>query len=402
MNHHPADPRTVARRAALAMMILAVLATSLATSATNTQVAHAQSTDREVRSVFAVQPSVPTGVRLVWQSESIRWATWNPVPGADYYNYSHCYGDTGTPSQCRTNTSSNAPSQLWFLEPVMHLAVQAVNSEGASPWSPYVRVAKSIPDTPTDVEVINNTIRWDSSNGAESYSVELCAQSNCDVIDNVTCCSYAPSNLSRFEYVRVKAANGAGESSWSDAALIRMVVSLPNPPTGVSIISGRVTWNPVSGADWYNIEIDRPNGGSLIVNIPCCSFILGRDNTGGATHISVQAANSTATSPWSVRVSVPADLQKPDTPTGVRFDSGRITWNAVAGAESYGVALCSQTLGCVHYLQLPCCSYTPSDLRDVTHINVYAVNSAGHSELSQNVPIPQTVQVPDAPSGLDF
>lgn len=393
--------KAMTMKSAIVMIALAVLATGLATSAVDPVTAHAQPVQPEVGPILAAQPNVPTGLKLIWQDERVRLVTWDSVPSADSYNLSLCYGTTNTPSNCQVSTAYTSTSIYVF--DVEHVAVQAVNSSGVSAWSQYVRVARQPPEPPTDVRVINSRIGWDSSNGAESYSVELCRQSACDVIDNIACCTYTPSNLTSIEYVRVRAANGAGRSDWSDATYVQTIVPLPNAPTGVSISSGRVTWNSVSGAEWYNIILDRRNGGSVISNIPCCSYTLLPSNTSDATHVSIQAANSTATSPYSAKVSIPAALQKPPTPSGVRFDSGRVIWNAVSGADSYWVSLCTQ-LGCVVEVDRSCCSYTvrDRDLEDLTHVRVAAVNSAGQSAWSGDAPVPRTIGKPDAPSGVAF
>ena len=331
-------------------------------------------------------PDVPSNVRY-----SSGWAMWNAVSGAFSYDVAMWDGSTETIAElqcCKHLLSSR----------VTHFRVRAGTRTANGDWSDWVEVPVALPGVPSGVRVSSGEVTWRSVSEATSYDIEWTLSDGAGVVSilSVGCCSFSISDV-HAESFRVRAVNDAGRSDWSD--WVDVPVALPGVPSNVRFSSGRVTWNSVTGATSYNVNlcISSSNRCVLFSHIGCCSIWISDENF---THVRIQAVNNAGTGGWSRDLQIRDPARQPGVPSNVRFSSGRVTWNSVTGATSYNVNLCvSSSNGCIIYSEVECCSFRISD-ETVTHVRIQAVNNAGTGEWSRDLQIRDPARQPGVPSGV--
>ena len=332
------------------------------------------------------EPDVPSNVRY-----SSGWAMWNAVSGAFSYDVAMWDGSTETIAalQCCKHLLSSR---------VTHFRVRAGTRTANGDWSDWVEVPVALPGVPSGVRVSSGEVTWRSVSEATSYDIEWTLSDGAGVVSilSVGCCSFSISDV-HAESFRVRAVNDAGRSDWSD--WVDVPVALPGVPSNVRFSSGRVTWNSVTGATSYNVNlcISSSNRCVLFSHIGCCSIWISDENF---THVRIQAVNNAGTGGWSRDLQIRDPARQPGVPSNVRFSSGRVTWNSVTGATSYNVNLCvSSSNGCIIYSEVECCSFRISD-ETVTHVRIQAVNNAGTGEWSRDLQIRDPARQPGVPSGV--
>lgn len=149
-------------------------------------------------------------------------------------------------------------------------------------------------------------ISWNAVSGATSYDLLIDGQT----VTNVTS-PYAHTGLaagSTHTY-KVRAVNSAGSSTWSlqISATTSTTVTVPGVPTGLTATPAgqtqiNVSWNTVSGATSYDLNID----GAVVTGVTSPYA-----NTGlavGTTHTyQVRAVNLAGASAWSSSISAKTD-----------------------------------------------------------------------------------------------
>ena len=236
-------------------------------------------------------PSAPTNVRYALEGSAIR-VSWDPVAGADHYNIYH---DDFFDSGCRLNRDGSTSLCEELATNVVgttyvHAApderqnyywVVACNSGGCSeidsehPAAPI----EPIPTVPANVRfsVEGSTIRvsWDPVAGADHYNIyhddffdsgcrlnrdgstSLCEELATNVV-GTTYVHAAPDE--RQNYYWVAACNSGGCSEIDSEHPAAPIEPIPTVPANVRFsVEGstiRVSWDPVAGADHYNIYHD--------------------------------------------------------------------------------------------------------------------------------------------------
>ena len=199
-------------------------------------------------------------------------------------------------------------------------------------------------------------LTWNAVPGATSYKVYRATSKSgtYSLLGTVTATSYTNNGAKEGTtyYYKVKAANGAGESAYSNVVSGKVVVT-PKPAApvvkiGHSAASGKpqLTWNAVSGATSYKVYRATSQNGtySLLGTVTATSYTNTGAKAGTTYYYKVKAVNSAGESAYSNVVSgkSKAVTPKPSAPVvkiGHSATSGKpmLTWNAVDGAASYKV-----------------------------------------------------------------
>ena len=199
-------------------------------------------------------------------------------------------------------------------------------------------------------------LTWNAVPGATSYKVYRATSKSgtYSLLGTVTTTSYTNTGAKEGTtyYYKVKAANGAGESAYSNVVSGKVVVT-PKPAApvvkiGNSATSGKpvLTWNAVSGATSYKVYRATSQNGtySLLGTVTTTSYTNTGAKAGTTYYYKVTAVNSVGESPYSNIVSgqaktVTPKLSAPVVKIGHSASSGKpmLTWNAVSGATSYKV-----------------------------------------------------------------
>ena len=250
-------------------------------------------------------------------------------------------------------------------------------------------------------------LTWNAVPGATSYKVYRATSKSgtYSLLGTVTTTSYTNTGAKEGTtyYYKVKAANGAGESAYSNVVSGKVVVT-PKPAApvvkiGNSASSGKpmLTWNAVSGATSYKVYRATSQNGtySLLGTVTATSYTNTGAKAGMTYYYKVKAVNSVGESAYSNIVSgkVKSVTPKPAAPVvkiGHSASSGKpmLTWNAVSGATSYKVYRATSQNGTYSLLgTVTTTSYINTGAKDgVTYYyKVKAVNSAGESAFSNVV-----------------
>ena len=250
-------------------------------------------------------------------------------------------------------------------------------------------------------------LTWNAVPGATSYKVYRAASKSgtYSLLGTVTTTSYTNTGAKEGTtyYYKVKAANGADESAYSNVVSGKVVVT-PKPAApvvkiGNSATSGKpvLTWNAVSGATSYKVYRATSQNGtySLLGTVTTNSYTNTGAKAGTTYYYRVKACNDAGLSPYSNIVSGQAKsvMPKPSAPVvkiGNSASSGKpmLTWNAVSGATSYKVYRATSQSGTYSLLgTVTATSYTNTGAKAGTtyYYKVKAVNSAGESAYSNIV-----------------
>ena len=270
----------------------------------------------------------------------------------------------------------------------------------AVPAAPVVKIGNSAASG-------KPVLTWNAVPGATSYKVYRATSKSgtYSLLGTVTTTSYTNTGAKEGTtyYYKVKAANGAGESAYSNVVSGKVVVT-PKPAApvvkiGNSSTSGKpmLTWNAVSGATSYKVYRATSKSGtySLLGTTTATSYTNTGAKAGTTYYYRVKAVNDAGLSPYSNIVSgkVKSVTPKPSAPVvkiGNSASSGKpmLTWNAVSGATSYKVYRATSQKGTYSLLgTVTATSYTNTGAKAgmTYYYKVKAVNSAGESAYSNIV-----------------
>ncbi|WP_127534203.1 fibronectin type III domain-containing protein [Paenibacillus kobensis] len=175
-------------------------------------------------------------------------------------------------------------------------------------------------------------LEWDPVRGAVSYEIEA----DNSIIDNGAAVTYTESNLNPNlqRSFRVRAVNGSGPGKWSEVVAMATLPGVPGAlEARATDTSVSIAWDPVSGAKWYELEID-----GTVERVTASSYMHGNLLPNTEHSYRVRAGNDEGTSLWSdiVKVttlpSVPGGLQ-----AVVDTSSIEVSWSSVPGATGYDI-----------------------------------------------------------------
>ncbi|QJD85849.1 fibronectin type III domain-containing protein [Cohnella herbarum] len=325
----------------------------------------------------------PVTITPVAEQRSIR-LSWPAISGATGYDIevdSTIISNGVSAAYVHNNLAPNTPHKY---------RVRVINAGGTGNWSTLVSIntLPNPPSIPLNIHTTSTqtdvTVTWDASTGADGYDIEADGK----VIDNGNQLSYVAKDLlplTKHTY-RVRAKNAGGTSEWSNAVT---QVTLPYPPTAPKQLAAQptihqitVNWDPVAGADSYEIEAD----GAILDNGTRTTYTHdGLDPLSGHTY-RVRAVNAGGKSPWSSTLYATTHPEKPDIPTNIMMTADgtaiSLIWYEVSHAESYDIEINGTTITNTTSAQFIHTELSP----DSRHkYRIRAVNISGKSEWSSSV-----------------
>ena len=217
--------------------------------------------------------------------------------------------------------------------------VKAKNDSTESDWSNLLSVdtqfyaPKNLKAVATDTTV---TLTWDKVANATSYEIEA----NDIIVDSSTIETYVHNNLTsgtQYKY-RVRAKNASGVTAWSNyvTATTFMLAAPANFNIIPAITKMTVSWDAVSGATEYIIEVDgieQSNGNTT-------TFVQNQLVPGSKHTYRVKAKNASGESVWTELKEEVTHLEKPKfTPPSATNTTVTLEWNIVDGATSYDIEM---------------------------------------------------------------
>jgi predicted small secreted protein len=291
---------------------------------------------------------------------------WNAVSGASTYHVqmstSAAFSDTVADDSTLTVPSKSiAPLST---SKTFYWRINAKNPGGTSAWSsvwsfttiPPVAGAP-VPLSPSNSaqnQLISLTLSWNAVTGAVTYRTQVASDTGFTSIVNDDSSLTAPSkaigplSTGTTYYWRVNAKNPGGTSAWSEkwcfttippAPGIATLIS-PNDATGNVSVNPVMTWNHVSGAATYRLQIGADSLFNTIImqdsTLTDTSKTCAALNNDTKYFWRVNATNAGGTGAWSsarrftIIVALPSvvTLKTPATGDTVKSDSVFLAWSA--------------------------------------------------------------------------
>ena len=283
-------------------------------------------------------PGSPANIVATADENSVT-VSWDPVPGALGYEVEAdgAVTDNGTET---TYTHSNLTPNTQHT-----YRIRAMNAGGPGNWStPVTKSTRPVSPTEplninaaaTDTKVI---VTWEAMPGATGYDIEVDGQ----VYNNSSSTNYVHTGLlpGTAHSYRVRSINAGGKSNWSSEVLVTTRVGTPSVPynieTETSKTQIRITWDEVTGATGYDIELD-----GLIADAGNNTSYTHRNLIPETEHTyRVRAKVSGIGGDWSPMVTASTLLDVFGTPANFKADATdttvALTWDEVTGATGYDV-----------------------------------------------------------------
>lgn len=312
-------------------------------------------------------PGIPLHLAAIAKSTEIT-LSWDTVIGASGY-------DVEADGKIIDNgMNSNYVDQGLIPNSQHTYRVRAKNAGGAGDWSEPVTAEtkfgtpQNLTATSTDHSI---TLKWDTVEGASGYDVFVDGR----IVDNNSSTSFEHSGLEPYSWhvyrVRAKSADVTGE--WSEALTQATLLARPaHIKTNAENTQITVTWDEVSGATGYDVEVD-----GVVLDNGAEPMFIQKNLAANTTHLyRIRAKNDEVMSEWSEMVGqmttsvIPMNLKATATTNSIT-----LTWDAVQGAMSYDIEADGKLIGSIQET-----TYTQGQLRPNT-IHVYRVraNSNGGS-----------------------
>ena len=198
------------------------------------------------------------------------------------------------------------------------------------------------------------TLNWNAVTGAEKYGIYLQnAKGTYDWIKTVTSTSYttdvAPYGKTYSYKVLAVGSSSSITSDFSNAVTAVNNKKLQTPVLNAAVnYNGTFTlsWNEISGADKYGVYLQNAKGTyDWIKTVTTTSYttdIAPYGKTNSYKVLAVTSKNSSATSDFSNPVTAVNNKKLPAPTLNVTVNSNStftLNWNAISGAEKYGVYL---------------------------------------------------------------
>jgi hypothetical protein len=330
---------------------------------------------------IVVAPGVPmlsvpannaTGVAV---SQALSWVA---VTGAATYRIQVSTASdfsTGIVADDSTLTVASKAMNSLTNNTVYYWRVNAKNAGGTSAWSAAFSFTTivAVSGVPVNTNPTNNatgvavnpTLTWSAVTGAITYRVQVSTANDFSagiIVDDssLTTASKALSSLtnSTVYFWHVNAKNAGGTSAWSTASSFTTIVAAPGVPvlsapannaTGIAV-SPTVTWNAVTGAATYRVQVSTASDFSIGIvvddsTLTTASKAVGTLSNGTKYYWRVNAKNAGGTSAWAgvynfttivAAPSAPALSSPANNATDVAVNP-TLTWGAAAGAATYRV-----------------------------------------------------------------
>ncbi|WP_059050266.1 fibronectin type III domain-containing protein [Paenibacillus senegalimassiliensis] len=202
-------------------------------------------------------------------------------------------------------------------------------------WS-NIREAWTLPGIPNNLRLnsTSNEIQlvWDAVTGANFYEVETSG----DIVNNNNSTEYTERNLNpnMQRAFRVRAVNSSGSGGWSEVVAH---ATLPGTSSGLRATakdtSIDVNWDAVSGAKWYDLEVDGTTNQVIGTSYTHEGLMPNTIHT-----YRVRSGSELGNSHWSELVTV---VTLPSIPQNLKAEAERdqinLVWDPVSGATSYDI-----------------------------------------------------------------
>jgi hypothetical protein len=275
--------------------------------------------------------------------------SWTAVAGADSYEVYYSGSATPPSSAQQSNISSTSTTITNMINGTTYYVwIKAKNAMGTSDYSER---ASGIPLPPPTAPLTPTvapgdrqlTVTWTAVVGADTYEVYYSGSAtppSSAQQSNISSTSTTITNLNNGTtyYVWIKAKNAMGTSDYSERAS-----GIPFPPPvvpetpSVTIGNGQLTltWNPVSGADSYEVYYssssttppNEPAGENVVIN--GTSAVISDLSNGTTYYVWIKAKNLAGTSDYSENVSG-TPLGTGNASISIGFNYGQIT---IAGSN---------------------------------------------------------------------
>ncbi|AYQ35577.1 fibronectin type III domain-containing protein [Runella sp. SP2] len=326
--------------------------------------------------------------------------------------------DVGANTTTYSNTGLNASTRYWYR-------VRAVNSAGASSYTNVADATTQAPPvtiprppsgltaTATSSSQIN--LSW-TDNASDETGIEIERSTDgtnfakiADVGANTTTYSNTGLNASTRYWYRVRAANSAGASSYTnvaDATTQAPPVTIPRPPSGLTATATsssqiNLSWTD-NASDETGFEIERSTDGTnfaKIADVGANTTTYSNTGLNASTRYwyRVRAKNSAGASSYTNVADATTLLAVPATPTNLTaeladYDQIRLTWGTLSNATNVLVERStSPTSGFTQITQQPATntSYVDLGLNEQTtyYYRIRLSNAAGNSGYSNVVSV---------------
>lgn len=259
--------------------------------------------------------STETTIEISWQSTTSASATFElEADGAitipDIAESQYTYGGLlpGTQHEFRVRAKTENGMSNWSIP----ITKSTILSSSNAPMGLFAMVKSS-----------SAVIMWQPMEGAASYDIDADGV----LTENITDLKYIHTGLlpgSQYTY-KIRANKDTGKTEWSDEFTVQIKPEGPAVPANVTASSTTskilVTWDEVTGADEYEIEVD----GKAVIQIGKeTSYLHGGVAPDTLHTYRVRSKNSTGYSAWSETVSIKSKSStmtyELDSVTGEEFD----------------------------------------------------------------------------------
>lgn len=213
--------------------------------------------------------------------------------------------------------------------------VRANNGIIRGDWS-QLEERWTLPGVPENIKLNSTsnsiTLTWDEVRGGTSYEIET----DNTIVNVGLDTTYTEDNLNPNlqRTFRIRAVNSSGAGKWSE---IIAKTTLPGPVNGfeAKAASDRIEleWNAVSGATWYELEIDGKTN-----RVTGQQFVHDKLQPNQTHAYRIRSGNDGGVSDWSEELRV---TTLPATPANVQVEAAAnqmiVKWDPVEGAAGYEI-----------------------------------------------------------------
>lgn len=267
---------------------------------------------------------------LVVPSDSGMEMVWTPAFNADGYELE--VDGTILPLESTVEQYAHVPLDSGTFHTYR---IRSASGDLHGGWSALQEVW-TLPGVPDHISLqsTSDSIRldWDEVRGAVSYEIET----DNTIINVGSELSYIEEDLNANiqRTFRIRAVNSSGPGIWTNlfakTTLPGMVGGLKATPSDRAIL---VDWDAVSGAEWYELEVD-----GQIIRLTGTQYSHEPLSPNTVHEYRVRAGNSEGNGGWSEPTEI---MTLPSVPTNARAESGRtyisLQWDSVPGATEYEV-----------------------------------------------------------------
>lgn len=388
-------------------------------------------------------PSAPVATAATSVGTNSFNANWNSVSGATGYRLdvsTHNSFDTFVSGYNNLSVTATNKSISGLAQGApYYYRVRAVNSSGTSVNSNTISVTTSGPpgapvaSSATNVMTTSFRANWGIVLGATNYLLYVSDQQDFSTFapgyngTTITVNYPTVTNLTpnKTYFYKVKAVNSVGSSTESNAITVTTAIQPAAPyiqsPTSVTTTSFTFSWNSITGATGYLLDVSLDNFSTFLPNYNSTTVSTTSKTVTGLTpgltyYYRVRTATAVGPSDYSNTRVVTTTLAVPPAPealeaTNLSSTSFTANWTSIANATGYRLDVSTtsdfSTFVTV-YNNLPITGTTRNvtglTLKTIYYYRVRAVNTAGTSansntrlamNLDKNYIISRDIQIPE-------